>query len=325
MRKLLPVTLTVFILFASLIGHCQQTVSGVRISENIYPCDSSKSHKIIALDDTVNTDMNLKLLKSRPSGIVQKPIILDKSFKKLTFKSDFNGIHHLTAPKFTFQPISPIYNKTGINRNLGGRTVAGTFTLLTGMSTTKRKYFKYTADFPFKEKDTTYNCLIGYVEELMADQERVKENGSSSIESTDFELTSRFLDTHFLNVINCGAETLATFKITTQTEASAPVNYEQLWDESDSPTIVQLSSNWNSKVKDCVITGEIGSVKFTMKTRKEMTIKEFYLNDQLVIVIQGLYEPVRGLGFLSVSPLQLKLFTILSTIPYAFFTYNSNP
>ncbi len=268
-----------------------------------------------------------KTLKFRPACIFQKTIIQDKPVNQLIFKNDFNGIHQLSAPAFVLKPLSPKYEKIGMNKNVGGRALAGAFTLLTGMSSTKTKYYKYVADHSYNDKDSTYHCLIGYIEAEIAQGERVKDNdGSISVSNSEFSLSSRYLDTHFLNVIIRDADTIATFSIAEVTESSANKNYDQMWDGKDSTTIVQLPPDWDNVIpeKDIVITGKMGNDTFTMKTCKGKRIKEFYLNDQLATVLTGTFEPVSGLVFLPISTSKLKLFTVLSSIPYSFFTFGKN-
>jgi hypothetical protein len=169
--------------------------------------------------------------------------------------------------------------------------------------------------------------LIGYIEAEVAEGERVKDsNGSVSVSNSEFSLSSRYLDSNFLNVITRDADTLATFNITNINESTTIKNYDQMWDGKDSTTIVQLPAAWDNEVpeKDIVITGKMGNDAFTMKTYKGKRIKEFYLNDQLATTMIGNFEPVRGQVLLPVSTSQLKLFTILSSIPYSFFTFSKN-
>jgi hypothetical protein len=268
-----------------------------------------------------------KILRLKPACIFQKTVLQAKPIGNLSFHNDFNGLHQLNSPAFTLKLSSPIYEKVGVKKNVGGRAFAGAFTLLTGVGSTKRKFSKYKADFPFFEKDSSYHCQIGYVEEEMATVERVKDSsGSSSNETSDFSVISRSLDSNFLNVITMDKDTLATFSITVMTESPTIKGYDQMWDGSDSTTIVQLPNKWDNLVpeKDVVITGKIGADHFTMKTCKGNRIKDFYLNDQLASTMTGNFEPVNGLVFIPVSCGQLKLFTILSSIPYSYFSFSRN-
>lgn len=200
--------------------------------------------------------------------------------------------------------------------------MAGHFTLLTGIGSTKTKSYKYRADYAYKDNDSTYHCLIDYLEDVTADRERVKDSdGSVSMQSTDFRLSARYADPKSQNVITLGEDTLAIFNITNKNEAIALTSYDQMWDGTDSTTIVPLPASWNNKFaeKDIVITGKMGADTFTMKSWKGKRIKEYYINDQLAVIFQGSSEPVSGLLFHPLSTRQLKLFTILSSLPYDYF------
>ena len=59
-----------------------------------------------------------------------------------------------------------------------------------------------------------------------------------------------------------------------------------------------------------------------MKTLKGMRIKDFYINDQLVATFYGENEPASAFIYHPVSARQLKIFTILSMLPYTFFSVN---
>jgi hypothetical protein len=243
----------------------------------------------------------------------------------LLFQSDLLGIHHLTAPPFSFQTLAPKVEKTGIKRNVGGRSIGGAFTLLSGIGSIKTKSYKYMADYPFKDNNSTYHCLIGYTEDETADRERIKnDDGSIKMQSTDYRFYARYTDPHFLNVVTFGTDTLATFTITNINEAARLTSYGQMWDGSDSTTIIHLPPDWNNNLaeKDIVISGKMGSNSFNMKTLKGKRIKDFYINDQLVTTIQGQNEPVNAFIFQPISTLQLKLFTILSSLPYSYFSTN---
>ena len=63
---------------------------------------------------------------------------------------------------------------------------------------------------------------------------------------------------------------------------------------------------------------------FSMKTSKEKAVKEFYLNDLPILTVYGKYFPANSLLFQQLPAQQLKVFTILSSLPYAYFNYHKN-
>jgi hypothetical protein len=260
-----------------------------------------------------------RTLKFKPACIFQKIPIPDTIITKLVFQYDVMGIHQLTKPTFTLSNANTSYEKIGIKRNLGGRSLGGAFTLLTGLSSVKTKYSNYLAVHTFNDKDSTYHCMIGYTEEESADRARVKSrDGSYSMESSDFKVSARYTDPNFLNVITLEADTIARFYLSKQDESLSLTSYDQLWDGSDTTTIAHLPPEWNNSIaeKDIVLTGTIGKDSFTMKTRKGKRIKEFYINDLLVVTIQGRDIPVNGQVFHPISSRQLKIFTILSSFSF---------
>ncbi len=262
-----------------------------------------------------------KSLTLKPVCIFQKTAFISRPINKLQFHSNVTGIHQQLDPQFTFQLSKPLYEKIGVKRNIGGRSLGGLFTALTGVSSTKTKFDKYKADYSFIEKDSTYHCLIGYTEEETAEREKVNNgNGSFSMQSTDFHVNARYPDPSFQDVIIQGKDTLAKFSLITKSEASSLTLYDKMWDGRDSTSIIHLPADWNNRSpeKDIVISGKMGNNSFNMKTLKGKRIKDFYINDQLVTTYFGENEPENALLFQPVSIRQLKLFTILSSLPYAY-------
>lgn len=287
-----------------------------------FPASFVKSFDTIATWLFLQEPVSQKSLKLKPAYIFQPTILIDKPLNKSLFQKDLLGIHHLTAPEFSFQASAPKVEKTGIKRNVGGRSIGGAFTLLTGVSSSKTKSYEYKADYPFRDNDSTYHCFIGYTEYEMASRERVRNSdGSVSMQSTDYKFFGRYTNPHSLHFITLGADTLATFNLTNIIEAASLTSYNQMWDGRDSTTIVRLPPDCNNKVpeRDLVISGKMGGISFNMKTLKGKRIKDFYINDQLVATILGQNEPVNAYIFQPISTRQLKLFTILSSLPFSYF------
>ncbi len=270
--------------------------------------------------------VNRKSLILKPACVFQELAIKDKPFTQLSFKSDNEDIHHLTAPAFSFHTSGPIHQRIAEDLNKSGNIASSALTLTTGLHSSKTKLFIYRADFTFTEADSIYHCYVGYVEKEIVYQQRERTNGFEESSLNGHTLTttgsqlSRDTDSTFLNVITLGEETLATFHIR-HLEYVAPTQYNKMWNGNDSTTIMALPPEWNNKKNEIsvVIKGNVEGNSFEMKTSKDTRIKEFYINDQLVTIMQGKDKPSRALVFHPISSHQLKLFTILSSLPYADF------
>ena len=94
--------------------------------------------------------MNLK-----PVCIFQNPYPGTKPLSKLLFNYDIFGIHHITPPEFTIRYSEANIKKSGNIRNVGGRFMSKLFVSLTGLNGSKTKSFKYTADYAYKDLDST--------------------------------------------------------------------------------------------------------------------------------------------------------------------------
>jgi hypothetical protein len=261
-----------------------------------------------------------KTLHFKPACMFQKTEIMGEPVNKLSFKRDLlhGMVHQLTEPAFSFQDSTPKYERIGIQRNTGGRLFGQAFTLMTGIDTDQHKYYKYKADYQFKEKDSIYHCFVGFIEDESAEVTKV----DNSVEVSDFMISGRHPDPNFPNVLTLGTDTLARFTIKDNKEASLPTTYDRMWDGKDSTTIIPLPTNWTNKKtqKDIVISGNIGGNSFKMKTMKETRIKDFYIDDQLMITFHGHDEPVSAFVFQPITMRQLKIFTILSLLPYSYFS-----
>ncbi len=265
-------------------------------------------------------------LRLKPACLFQQTAIKESPLAELHFKTNTSGIDHITSPVFYFNRSWPKYEKMDTRRNTGGNAAGGVFTLLTGIHSGKSRSFEHKADFEFKESDTVYHCLINYVEEETAERQRekrVEDNGTKifSMKSTDYTFLRRYIDSAFLNVVTIGEDTLATFRVQYAATAGSPQNYTQMWDGSDTATVGSLPPEWrNTEMEaDLIISGKMEGNSFLMKTSKETRVKEFFLNDKLATIIQGNEKPAKGFVFRPVSPRQLKLFTILSSLPYSYF------
>lgn len=269
--------------------------------------------------------IGVRSIHLKPACVFQASVIKDKPLSNMNFKSDNENIQSLSAPTFAFNTPPPTYKRTGAKRNAGGNSLSGALTLFTGIGTGKNRLFEYNADFIFKDGDSTYDCFIKYAEQESADRERQhNSDGSFSTKSTNYALSARFIDPSDLNAITLGKDTLATFNITY--ENTLKNNYSKMWNGSDSSTITALPTDWKNTDEEVnvLISGTIEGNSFAMKTSNNRKNKQFYINDQLVTIIHGDELPVNGALFHPISLRQLKFFTILSSLPYAYFNVHQS-
>ena len=262
--------------------------------------------------------VNHKSIILKPACVFPELAIKGQPFTPLSFKSDNEDIHHLSAPAFSFHTSGPTHQRIAADLNKVGNIAGSALTIVTGLHSSKTKSLLYKADLTFTEADSIYHCYIGYVEKEIVYQQRTGTN-SFLLTTTDSQL-SRDTDSTFLNVVTLGEETLDTFSIG-HIAYIAPSKYNKMWDGNDSTTIMALPPEWNNKKNEIsvVLKGNVEGNSFSMKTSKNARIKEFYINDQLVTIMQGKDKPTRALVFHPISTHQLKLFTILSSVPYAEF------
>jgi hypothetical protein len=275
-------------------------------------------------------DPGPKLIRVKPACIFTGLLPPAGSISGLLFESNNDSIRHITQPSFLFRTPGPGYKKTDARLNRGGNTASGALTLFTGINFNKSKVFEYTADFTFEETDSIFHCAINYAERETAERNREKTRNSDgsksySVTSGSYELVERRIDPASVNSISIGNDTLATFRIVNISKSKERNNYTQFWDGVDSATLAPLPREWNntSDEDDVTISGQMGNLVFSMKTVKGMNVKEFSIGDSLVMVMYGKTAPAKALLFHPVSVRQLKIFTMLASLPYPNFNYPS--
>lgn len=261
-------------------------------------------------------------LTLKPACAFQQTAIKNKPIKELQFKNDNENIQLLTSPAFILHTGQTTYQKTDSKRNFGSNALSGALTIFTGLRTNKSRSFLYNADFPFEEDSNIYHCFLHYSEEETKDLERVKnEDRSFTTKSSDYTLLARHIEPDFLHMITSGNDTLATFHIEYSKKTKTGATYDKMWDGSDSTTITFLPPPWNNNndEADVLVTGNMGGNSFVMKMQGSTGMKEFFTNDRSVMLMMGSNNPARALVFQPISNEQLKLFTILSSLPYTYF------
>lgn len=269
-------------------------------------------------------DVSKKSIYVKPACVFYENEKHFQPISQLSFENDGETIHHTTYPSFTLHMSTPTYKKTDIKHNRLGNTLTGALTLFTGVSSSKTKTYEYMSDYPIEQGDSIYHCKIGYAATVNTDREREKSRNpdgskSYSINSSSEYLSDRRTDTSFLNFITLGNDTLVTFRFGYVNNEQKV--YSKLWDGSDSTTILDLPKEWNNSREDQNVTlyGEIGSISFSMKTSNGRSEKDFFINNQLALTIYGKNKPRQAVMYQQLSTDQLKLFTIISSLPYSFF------
>ena len=275
-------------------------------------------------------DSGQKIIRLKPACVFTDSASPATPVAELAFKSNSKSIDHLSLPSFSFKTPGPVYKRVGVKRNRGGNTLGGVITLFTGLSGNKVRVVEYNADFPFEESDTAYHCIINYAERESAERTREKTRNSDgsksySMESSSYGLLERGTDSTFVNAITIGTDTLATFRISYISAEKERNNYERYWDGSDSSTIAPLPMKWNNTGREdnVEIAGQMGTTSFSMKTAAENNVKEFYIDDHLVMTVLGNGLPAKALLFRLLSLRQIKLFTMLASLPYPYFNYTA--
>lgn len=271
-----------------------------------------------------------KTFRLKPACVFSPALTTQEPVAQLNFNSDREYIYHLTSPSFKFHMTGPHYEKTKTLRNTGGNIAGGVLTIFTGVGTNKSKVKEITADFPFEENDSAYHCLIHFTEKETAEREREKTKNpdgskSYSVNSGSYSFAGRFIDPGFVHAIIFGQDTLATFRINYKNDANVQKKYTRFWDGSDSATITNLPDDWknNSEIVSVLLSGEISNQPFSMKNADNNIAKEFYVGEQLVLIMYGQRFPKTATLFQPVTDLQLKIFTMLSSLPYDYFNYGA--
>lgn len=250
---------------------------------------------------------------------------------RLIFENSDTMIHQLTQPQYLFQTTGPTFTKQASNKNAGGNTASGAVTLFTGISINKVKINEYAASFPFKEDDgTVYNCIVNYAEKESSVREREKTVGSDgsksySLKSGAYSLSERRTDSQYVNIITRGTDTVANFTIHFTRNANNRSHYKQLWDGIDSASIIDLPDEWNNKSEEDNIMVRVTAADkvFYMETKEENNVKVFYIQDKPALIMYGKLLPSTARVLQPVSALDLKICTMLASLPYAYFNYSA--
>jgi hypothetical protein len=264
-----------------------------------------------------------KSVKLEAACIFDEAKAMGEVVQTLSFETNGESIKYTGPTPFSFKTEMPVIKRVDARRNRGGNIAGGALTVLTGISTNKSRQYDYEADFSFTGDDTAYHCIINYTERETGSRERVKDESSNSysFNSSGYGLQDRFIDTSSLNFIRLGNDTIAVFTVQYEKIKDPYSTYSKMWNGKDSSSVLGMTENWNNKgvLENIVIKGQMNDVPFKFKCVKDKKVKLLYIADKAVAMIYGKNFPLSGAAYQPVTERQLKIFTILSYLPYTNF------
>lgn len=270
-------------------------------------------------------EKSLRSLTLKPACALSGPEINDQPLAQLEFVNDDTSIHMVTQPLFSFKTPGPGYKKLTKKKNFGGNTATAAVTLITGVGINKSKVNDHSADFSFIENTDSLHCIVNYWESKIANRERTGDGfGGHSLQSGEYVVDQRNTDSTYINVITLNTDTIASFTID-YIASDERQHYTHLWDGTDSTTIMSIPKDWNnnSGTPNVLIKGTIEGNDFIMRSSRECTVKNFFVNNNIALSVYGKPLPVKALRFQQLSAMQIKLFTILASLPYSYFNYSA--
>lgn len=292
-----------------------------------YPASFANAFDSIAAWLFTPETPDIKTVRLKPACVFSVSGFNNEPLTELEFASDNKSIQLLTQPSFSFNTPGPEFTLMKNKKNIGGNTASGILSVLTNgnVNFNKEKSKVYKADYPFEAGDDTFHCIVSYTETITAEREKIKETGTdgkeySRVESKDYSLAYRHTDSGFTDIITYGGDTLARFTLTYLSENQRSF-YMQMWDGSDSATIMSLPTQWNNfrEVANVFIPGNLQGTSFIMQSSRERSIKNFFVNGEIALSVYGKKLPSKALLFQQLSPTQIKIFNILSSLPYDYF------
>jgi hypothetical protein len=203
---------------------------------------------------------------------------------------------------------------------VGGNTLGLAFTLITGVTTEKKKYYQYLDDHAFSDGRQLFHCLIGYTQYQSVERIRVNnEDGSHALVQGD-EFAGRFIDPKADNSIIVTGDTLCTFKMHSN---SRTYFYSKMWNGSDTSTVVSLPFMWNNgAVKEWELNGIMLGRSFALESLTDGSPKRLLIDGQLAALLYSTKLPVYATLYMTLDQKQLKLLTILSLVASSYYNYN---
>jgi hypothetical protein len=255
-------------------------------------------------------------LNVKPACLFQEIPVKNEPVALLEFRHDAHAIYLLTEPSFSFFTPMPLETQITVRNNFTGNMLMGGLTLFTGIPSAQERSTYYKADFEYDQSggDSAYHYIIFFGE---TEVQSLYRNPDNSLNFDNNTSLARFIKSDFVHVITQQHDTIARFTIKYIGD-SVSANTNKMWDGSDSSTIVAFPSDLKNKRQgvDVVINGFINGVPFLMKTSAGRRVKEFFIRDKSVAILFGKDEPVKAYLFQRLPLTTIKLFTVLSSIPY---------
>jgi hypothetical protein len=236
--------------------------------------------------------------------------VYDKSQLHLTRKQ--------TVGKFSISTNRVKIDEIGKKKNVVGNSLAGAFTLFSGVGTEKVKAVKYEATHSFFDGTDTIYVPIKYSDEQRAGRERVKhDDGYKSLERGEY-YSARILDKEAINFMLKGVDTIGWFKVNFEGSSAA---WSQMWNGFDTSTITSFPSEWNNVLTtEMRLSGQIGKQDFSVVTLDKGAIKKLTFDDVHVANIYG-RDTLQAALFHDISEENLNIIIALSRACNYYFNF----
>jgi hypothetical protein len=256
---------------------------------------------------------------------VQPAVVYDTSTqssptKKLNFFSVDDIIQLRDDQSFAIRKMEVISRPTRKKKNVGGNLLGGALTVLTGVTSEKKKYYEYLDDHAFSDGKQLFHCLIGYTQFESTETIRVKnEDGNYELVHGE-QYSGRFIDPKKDNNIIVIGDTVCTFKMHSNNRTYF---YSKMWNGSDTSTVASLPFIWNNgAVKEWEMNGTMLGTSFTLESLNDGSPTILFIDGQLAALLYSTKLPVYATLYMNLNQQQLKLLTILSFVATNYHDYN---
>jgi hypothetical protein len=241
--------------------------------------------------------------------------------KKYIFKHSNDVVYVKGDGEFEMHNMEFTFKKTGKKDNLIGNSIGALFTDLTGLSSTKTKYFRFTDDNTFSDNQQLYHCLVTALQPFIAERTRGKNyDGSHSIDIGGYKCGVRFIKSSVPNFVITNGDTICTFYVTTR---FTEYQNKKMWNGYDTSSIIDLPTGWNNaRVRQWELTGNIGANAFCLESVNNGNLKKFFIDGKLTAVFYCNRLPAYATIHNKLNTQELKLLTMLSLISARYHQYN---
>jgi hypothetical protein len=223
-----------------------------------------------------------------------------------------------TLSKFSISTDRVKIEEVGKKKNIVGNSLAGAFTLLSGVGTEKVKAVKHVATHSFFDGTDTFYASMKYADEQRAERERVKhDDGYKSLEKGEY-YSARILDKQATNFVLKGEDTIGWFKVNFEGSSAA---WNQMWNGYDTSTIKSFPSEWNNALTtEMRLSGQIGKQDFSLVTLDKGAIKKLTINNVQVANTYG-RNTLQAALFHDISEENLNINIVLSRVCNYYFNF----